>query len=75
MELFNTFTYILSNAGIVIPNFQTKELRLQSIYKLPPVLKLPQGGPKSYGLSFKPKLQTNPLKVVLTEGINNTAGS
>lgn len=36
-----------SSAGLVVPIFQTRELRLPKDHKLPHVVKLPQGGPKS----------------------------
>lgn len=75
LTLLNISIYTLSNVGIVNPTFQMKELRLQRVNKLPHVLKLPQSGLKSHGLSFEPKLQTNPLRVALTQGIINTPGS
>lgn len=58
------------------PHFpEKKEPRLQSINKLPYVLKLPQGHPKSHGLSFELELQINPLKRVSTQGFIDTPGN
>ena len=71
----NTWTYTLSNIGMVIPIFQTKELRLQRVNKLFHVIKLLQDCPRSHGLSFEPELGTNPLKVVLKQGVISTPDS
>ena len=63
---WNTWTSTLSNVGMIIPIFQTKELRLQKVNKLFHVIKVPQDGPKSHGLFFEPELGQTPLKLILS---------
>lgn len=61
-------TSALSNVGMIIPIFQTKELRLQKVNKLFHCVKVLQDGPKSHGLSFEPELGTNPSKIDSKKG-------
>lgn len=65
---------MLSNVGIIIPIFQTKEPRLQRVYKFPLVIKLSQGDPKSHGLFFEPTQRQTPKSGSKTGHYQHTWG-